>query len=406
MPIRVEIFGEAALALTALFVVPPPAWGRGFGGGGTTLRFFFRNHLGSVAYLTGPNVRQACEPFGKAILTATGGKDEFTSKEYHGATEMYYFGARWYDAEAGRFAGVDPLVARPSDPQELNAYGYVRNDPVNLVDPTGEFTLCTPFGGVCIGRGGVGYHSNVPGGFQPFAANWITFDAGMGRMTASPLAFSDLAQSQGLDSSPFGGPRLKNETTLSLDLFFKTGDSEYTLTHFKSPQSVTGAFGVPVVPGAGSVRGELFIAAKSALGLAGDARGFDVAPNPSSSRAFFTLDFESGEGTFQINPTCVAGGDSCNSALPIGAGNTFGASISGNSVTVMGSLKNSKTPIGPRIDFSIRFSASSGGVTFSGSRNAFPSLELTRGSTFLYKGAETHPLRLFDATGMVRFSGP
>ena len=36
-----------ALALTAMLVVPPPAWGMGFGGGGTTLRFFFRDHLGS-----------------------------------------------------------------------------------------------------------------------------------------------------------------------------------------------------------------------------------------------------------------------------------------------------------------------------------------------------------------------
>jgi hypothetical protein len=50
---------------------------------------------------------------------------------------MYYFGARWYDAEAGRFAGVDPLLARPFNPQEVNAYSYVMNDPINLVDPTG-----------------------------------------------------------------------------------------------------------------------------------------------------------------------------------------------------------------------------------------------------------------------------
>jgi hypothetical protein len=50
---------------------------------------------------------------------------------------MYFFGARWYDAEAGRFAGVDPLVANAGDPQDLNAYGYVRNDPVNLIDPNG-----------------------------------------------------------------------------------------------------------------------------------------------------------------------------------------------------------------------------------------------------------------------------
>ena len=163
---------------------------------------------------------------------------------------------------------------------------------------------------------------------------------------------------------------------------------------------------MPVVPGAGSVRGELFIAGESALGLAGDARGFDAGPNPTNSRAFFTLDFESGAGGFQINPTCMAGGGSCNSALPIGAGNTFNTSISGNSITVTGSLKNSIITVGPSIDFSVRFNASAGGVTFSGTRNAFPSFEITRGSTFLFRGAETHPIRLFDATGMVRFSGP
>jgi hypothetical protein len=50
---------------------------------------------------------------------------------------MYYVGARWFDAEAGRFAGVDPLVGNAGNPQDLNAYGYVRNDPVNMVDPTG-----------------------------------------------------------------------------------------------------------------------------------------------------------------------------------------------------------------------------------------------------------------------------
>jgi RHS repeat-associated protein len=157
------------LALTTLLVVPPPAWGcrkgdkncGGRGGGGgteTTVRAFFRDHLGSAAYVTGPNVRKAHEPFGKAILTTPGAKDEFTGKKYRGVTDMYYFGARWYDAEAGRFAGVDPLLARPSNPQELNAYSYVLNDPLNLVDSTGmvggtptpgieEITITGPRGG-------------------------------------------------------------------------------------------------------------------------------------------------------------------------------------------------------------------------------------------------------------------
>jgi RHS repeat-associated protein len=152
-------FGEApatatlALILTTLLVVPPPALGalrrgggggagggsRGGGGAGTvtTLRAFFRDHLGSAAYVTGPNRRQVYEPFGKQILAAGVATDELTGKAYHGATDMYYFGARWYDAEAGRFAGVDPLVASPRDPQSLNAYSYVRNDPLNLIDPNG-----------------------------------------------------------------------------------------------------------------------------------------------------------------------------------------------------------------------------------------------------------------------------
>jgi RHS repeat-associated protein len=89
-------------------------------------------------------VRQAYEPFGKVILTTTGTKDEFTGKKYHTAMDMNYFGARWYDAEAGRFAGVDPLVASAGDPKSLNAYSYVLNDPVNLVDPTGMAAVMTP----------------------------------------------------------------------------------------------------------------------------------------------------------------------------------------------------------------------------------------------------------------------
>jgi RHS repeat-associated protein len=158
----------AALVLAGLLVVPPPAWGMGGRRGGTvtTVRNFYRDHLGSAAYITGPNVRQAYEPFGKPILTGTGTDDEFTSKEYHGATEMYYFGARWYDADAGRFAGVDPLVTQPENPQQLNAYGYVLNDPVNLTDPSG---MCVRPNAACgiSTTVGVRYTITPPGGGRP-----------------------------------------------------------------------------------------------------------------------------------------------------------------------------------------------------------------------------------------------
>ncbi len=37
----------------------------------------------------------------------------------------------------GRFITADLTVQHPGDPQDLNRYTYCRNNPVNLVDPTG-----------------------------------------------------------------------------------------------------------------------------------------------------------------------------------------------------------------------------------------------------------------------------
>ncbi len=56
---------------------------------------------------------------------------KFTGKDYDEAAGLYYFNARWYDAELGRFTTEDP--ARDG----LNWYVYVRNNPLRFVDPTG-----------------------------------------------------------------------------------------------------------------------------------------------------------------------------------------------------------------------------------------------------------------------------
>ncbi len=41
----------------------------------------------------------------------------------------------------GRFCSADPLDGQPNDPQSWNRYAYVRNDPVNLTDPSGQGLL-------------------------------------------------------------------------------------------------------------------------------------------------------------------------------------------------------------------------------------------------------------------------
>jgi len=60
-----------------------------------------------------------------------------------------FFGARYYSSSFGRFmspdwsATADPVpYARLDDPQSLNLYAYVRNNPLSLVDRNGHSSDC------------------------------------------------------------------------------------------------------------------------------------------------------------------------------------------------------------------------------------------------------------------------
>jgi RHS repeat-associated protein len=48
-----------------------------------------------------------------------------------------YAFARYYNQRMGRFMSGDPLAGEGNDPQTLNRYSSVRNNSVNLVDPSG-----------------------------------------------------------------------------------------------------------------------------------------------------------------------------------------------------------------------------------------------------------------------------
>jgi RHS repeat-associated protein len=53
-------------------------------------------------------------------------------------TDLYYYNSRWYDPMVGRFLQPDTIVPEPGNPQSLNRYTYVQNNPVKYVDPTGH----------------------------------------------------------------------------------------------------------------------------------------------------------------------------------------------------------------------------------------------------------------------------
>ncbi len=89
-------------------------------------------------------------PFGEEIsgaggrtpamgYTADGVRQKLTSKERDGETGLDYFGERYYSSTMGRFTTVDPLggSARLSNPQSMNRYTFVLNNPLRYVDPDG-----------------------------------------------------------------------------------------------------------------------------------------------------------------------------------------------------------------------------------------------------------------------------
>ncbi|MBI3291261.1 MAG: RHS repeat-associated core domain-containing protein, partial [Elusimicrobia bacterium] len=111
---------------------------------GVSLKFYHGDHLGSVNLITdhtGQQVRlNEFSPFG-SLTRGEGTVDapqKFTGKRLDDSTGLYYFGARYYDPQLGRFIQPDTIVQAPSDPQTLNRYTYCRNNPLIYTDPTGH----------------------------------------------------------------------------------------------------------------------------------------------------------------------------------------------------------------------------------------------------------------------------
>jgi len=106
------------------------------------LKYYHPDHLGSTTLITNGSGEVVEEtsylPYGEPI---EGGNSRylFTGKEKDTNTELYYYGARYYDPFFKHFIQPDNVLPDIYDPQQLNRYSYVRNNPYKYTDPEGEW---------------------------------------------------------------------------------------------------------------------------------------------------------------------------------------------------------------------------------------------------------------------------
>ncbi len=95
-------------------------------------------------------VAQTFDPYGNLYARSVGDFGSPPSFGYTGEPQdpngLTYLRARYYHPSIGRFTQPDPFAGALAIPASLNPYGYTYGNPVNYVDPSGEF-IC---GGLCL----------------------------------------------------------------------------------------------------------------------------------------------------------------------------------------------------------------------------------------------------------------
>ncbi|MFC1524965.1 RHS repeat domain-containing protein [Planctomycetota bacterium] len=92
---------------------------------GTVAERYSYDAYGNVGFYDGSGTPISQSAIGNRIL--------FTGREYDIEVKLYHYRIRGYSADLGRFLQRDPA----EDDNLLNLYAYVKNNPINLIDPFG-----------------------------------------------------------------------------------------------------------------------------------------------------------------------------------------------------------------------------------------------------------------------------
>jgi RHS repeat-associated protein len=92
-------------------------------------------------------------PFGEDWITEGDTKNapKYNSQELDKESGYYFYNARHYDPEIGRFVTADNQIDGQYDTQGWNRYSYVKNNPIIYKDPTGHNAVTDFLGNVASG---------------------------------------------------------------------------------------------------------------------------------------------------------------------------------------------------------------------------------------------------------------
>ncbi|MCM0607081.1 MAG: hypothetical protein KA715_13410 [Xanthomonadaceae bacterium] len=117
---------------------------------------YLKDHQGSITDITDNSCNKLTHDVYSAFGVITGIQDasaqeipitsvplrtsySYTGREYDSESGYYYYRARYYDAQTGRFLQKDPEPGTLHILSTLlNGYVYALNNPMTLVDPTGK----------------------------------------------------------------------------------------------------------------------------------------------------------------------------------------------------------------------------------------------------------------------------
>jgi RHS repeat-associated protein len=175
------------------------------------LYFLHRDHLGSIVLITDDagNIaeKRQFDAWGNIVKLEDGNGNPsaafvildrgYTGHEHLLGVALIHMNGRLYDPKLHRFLSPDNYVQDPYNTQNFNRYGYVLNNPLSHVDPSGEFAfipILLIIGKAALigaGIGAAGYTASVAfsdGGFKNWDWGQFGKSAGIGAISGVATA--------------------------------------------------------------------------------------------------------------------------------------------------------------------------------------------------------------------------